>query len=297
MDSSSNNSNNNDNTDDSHSHNNMEGSRRRFLTPALLRLSNNDISQQRQHQSTRTNEEHEETKEEEEDDESPSRRKALFFERLPLHAPRMNQNICSVCNMLKCQCDDDSNSNQGDDGEGEEEPLSRCEKCLEVIRAKTDVIRYYSGCVVNDQVFQIFVIVLILLNSILIGISTADFVEDNTDIARAFWILDLVFLIIFTIELIMQFLYHGYGLFLDGWLLFDFFIVFMGWAFESISVLRALRLRSFRIFRVFRLTSRIRALRRLVEVSAVMVENNSSSNNNNRICMMNDECQLTIPSF
>lgn len=189
-------------------------------------------------------------------------KETIFMDKLPMKAPFVDQDVCGECGKVECICEPESDSEE----EEEERPSTCSERFLEVVRSKTDVIRDYSGRIVNDQGFQIFIVILILLNSLLIGVSTFDFVEDDPEVFSAFRILDFVFLIIFTIELIMQFLYHGYNLFFDGWLVFDLFIVIMSWALESISVLRALRLRSFRIFRVFRITSRVRALRRLVEV-------------------------------
>lgn len=138
------------------------------------------------------------------------------------------------------------------------------DKC-EMVR-KT--VSKYAGFIVNDQGFQILMVMLILLNSLLIGISTFDFIEDNPRAKNAFETMDLAFLIVFTVELCAQFLHHGYNLFFDGWLIFDLLIVITSWTLESISVLRTLRLRSFRIFRAFRLTTRIRALKRLVLVGS-----------------------------
>lgn len=190
-------------------------------------------------------------------------KEAFFMAQLPLKAPYVPDDICNVCGKAECECEVETDS----EDEVEEIPLSCFEEIIQAIRSKTDVVRYYSGIVVNDQGFQMFIVILIILNALLIGVATFDAIEDSPDASRAFRIVDLVFLIIFTIELIMQFLYHGYNLFFDGWLVFDLVIVVTSWTLESISVLRALKLRSFRIFRAFRLTTRIRALRRLVEVS------------------------------
>lgn len=184
---------------------------------------------------------------------------------LPLKAPYVPEEVCDGCGKTECECEPESDSEDTD----EEPPKNWRQRMASDIRSKTDVVRDYSGRIVNDQGFQIFIVILILINSLFIGLSTFDFIEESPDAYRAFRILDLAFLIIFTIELVMQFLYHGYNLFFDGWLLFDLFIVVTSWTLESISVLRTLRLRSFRIFRAFRLTTRIRALRRLVEVSIV----------------------------
>ena len=99
------------------------------------------------------------------------------------------------------------------------------------------------------------------------AVATYDFVKENDDLKRAFEITDMVFLVIFTIELVMQIVYHSWRIFLDGWLVFDLVIITMSWIpvggsasqFESLQVLRALR-----IFRAFRLITRIKTLRDLI---------------------------------
>merc|ERR1712129_591790 len=53
--------------------------------------------------------------------------------------------------------------------------------------------------------------------------------------------------------------YHGSRLFYDGWLVFDFIIVFLSWSFQEVQVIRA-----FRILRALRLISRVKNLRNLV---------------------------------
>merc|ERR1712157_364282 len=82
---------------------------------------------------------------------------------------------------------------------------------------------------------------------------------DNEKLDYAFNFSDKVFLIIFTIELVMQIIYHGFALFLDGWLTFDFVIVILSWVFNSMQGIRA-----FRIFRALRLVARFKTMRDLV---------------------------------
>merc|ERR1712157_98350 len=82
---------------------------------------------------------------------------------------------------------------------------------------------------------------------------------DNEKLDYAFNFSDKVFLIIFTIELVMQIIYHGFALFLDGWLVFDFVIVTLSWVFNSMQGIRA-----FRIFRALRLVTRFKTMRNLV---------------------------------
>lgn len=119
--------------------------------------------------------------------------------------------------------------------------------------------RDFCGYVVNDERVQLLIVIMIVLNAIMMGIATFDFIENNTRANIAFDTADNVFLIIFTIELILQFIYHGLHLFLDGWLLFDFLIVVLSWSLQSVQIVRA-----FRIFRAFRLITRLNVLKNLV---------------------------------
>lgn len=120
-------------------------------------------------------------------------------------------------------------------------------------------IRLLCGKVVNHPTVQLFIIVLIVVNAVMMGIATFDFVTDNPQVDMAFEKTDLVFLIIFTIELCMQFIFLGYKLFMDGWLVFDFVIIVLSWAFNSLQIIRA-----FRIFRALRIITRIETMRNLV---------------------------------
>eukprot|EP00521_Asterionellopsis_glacialis_P010996 CAMPEP_0195308134 /NCGR_PEP_ID=MMETSP0707-20130614/38070_1 /TAXON_ID=33640 /ORGANISM="Asterionellopsis glacialis, Strain CCMP134" /LENGTH=449 /DNA_ID=CAMNT_0040372393 /DNA_START=677 /DNA_END=2026 /DNA_ORIENTATION=- len=119
--------------------------------------------------------------------------------------------------------------------------------------------RLKCGEIVNDPRVQLFVIVLIVVNALIMGVATFDFVSDDGNVSEKFEKVDRTFLIIFTIELALQIIYRGWTLFQDGWLTFDFFIVIFSWAFESLQVVRA-----FRVFRVFRLITRVKPLRDLV---------------------------------
>jgi hypothetical protein len=119
--------------------------------------------------------------------------------------------------------------------------------------------RQHCGDLVNHNFVQLGVIGLICINAIMMAIATFDFVTDVPRVARTFEKCDLAFLIVFTIELSMQFFYYGLRLFQDGWLVFDFVIIVLSWAFNEIQVIRA-----FRVFRAFRIVTRVKALRDLV---------------------------------
>lgn len=127
-------------------------------------------------------------------------------------------------------------------------------------------IRVAAGKVVEHPYFQLFIIALIMINAAMMGLATMDFVTNNPDVLNAFEITDKVFLIIFTIELALNTLYHGLHMFTDGWLFFDGIIVISSWAFVQLQIVRA-----FRIFRALRLVSRLPALRRLVQAISMVL--------------------------
>jgi hypothetical protein len=120
-------------------------------------------------------------------------------------------------------------------------------------------VRMKVGSLVNNDKVQLFIIVAILMNALMMGVATFDFVEENEDIDHVFTQVDQTFLIIFTIEASMQLFYLGLSLFSDSWLIFDLAIVVLSWSFESLQIVRA-----FRIFRAFRLITRVKPLRDLV---------------------------------
>lgn len=128
-----------------------------------------------------------------------------------------------------------------------------------------------------------FIIVLIIINAIQMGLQTFSFVENNPKIDSAFELLDQIFLIIFTVEVILNFIHHNRFDRMEiksgsikfapksdeeqvlreenfGWLVFDASVVIMSWAFAGMSIIRA-----FRIFRVLRLISRVEKLKAVVK--------------------------------
>jgi hypothetical protein len=102
-------------------------------------------------------------------------------------------------------------------------------------------------------------VLLIVINAAMMGVATYDFVKKDPDMDAAFEKIDETFLIIFTVELCMQFVYLGWRLVLDGWLLFDLIIILTSWSFSSVQIIRA-----FRIFRALRLVTRIKIMKNLL---------------------------------
>jgi hypothetical protein len=119
--------------------------------------------------------------------------------------------------------------------------------------------RRIVGKLVNNASVQATIILLIILNSILMGVATTKMVTENEDTEQIVERLDNAFLVIFTIEIGMQLYYFGFALFFDSWLVFDLIVVLISWFANEYKVVRA-----FRIFRAFRLVTRVRPLRDLV---------------------------------
>lgn len=137
----------------------------------------------------------------------------------------------------------------------ENEAISKTMSCFRIVNK----YRTICGNFVNHEKVQLFVVLLISLNAIMMGIATFDFVSENPSASKAFETIDTTFLSIFTVELVMQLIYHGVRLFMDGWLVFDFVIIIMSWSFASLQIIRA-----FRIFRALRLVTRIKVMKNLV---------------------------------
>lgn len=122
-----------------------------------------------------------------------------------------------------------------------------------------NTIRFNVGMLVNNTRVQFMIVLLIVINAVMMGIATYDIVKKNPDVDAAFEKIDEIFLIIFTVELCMQFVYLGWRLLLDGWLLFDLIIILTSWSFSSVQIIRA-----FRIFRALRLVTRIKIMKNLL---------------------------------
>lgn len=147
---------------------------------------------------------------------------------------------------------DSASSNMSSDDDKDEEEVAVAKSSIRAFRDKI-------GAMINNDIVQKVIVLLIAVNSILMGIGTFDFVTENPQLDLAFNMTDRLFLIIFTIELVMQIIYHGFDLFKDGWLTFDFIIVTLSWVFNSMQGIRA-----FRIFRALRLVTRFKTMRNLV---------------------------------
>jgi hypothetical protein len=120
-------------------------------------------------------------------------------------------------------------------------------------------VHTFAGSLVTNLWFQKTIVVMIIINSILMGLDTFDFITENPTVNQAFDLIDYIFLLLFTVELAFQFLWQGLALFRDGWLVFDFVVIVLSWVFIQLQVIRA-----FRVVRAFRMITRIQELKDLV---------------------------------
>jgi len=120
--------------------------------------------------------------------------------------------------------------------------------------------RRIARTLVENERFQLTIIALIAINSILMGVATFDFVSQNDSITKSFERVDSLILIIFTAELALNLYAYGSSFFYDSWLLFDLVSIVLSWVFATFTIIR-----SFRIFRAFRLFAKIDSLKKIIQ--------------------------------
>jgi len=125
-------------------------------------------------------------------------------------------------------------------------------------------IREFAGKIVEHPKFVVGMIILILINAVMMGVATFPFVKDDLEVSQIFETVDLTILIIFTVEISLNFTYLGFGIFCDGWLFFDFCVVALSWIMAGFGNDSVKIFRSFRIFRALRLIKKVKTLRDLV---------------------------------
>ena len=112
---------------------------------------------------------------------------------------------------------------------------------------------------VDSQIFQNFIIVLIMLNGVTMGFETSKEIAMNYH--NFFTLFDKTVITIFTIEIILRVYIHRISFFKDGWSLFDFFIV----AISLLPTSGGLEiLRIFRVLRLLRLITVVPQMRKIV---------------------------------
>ena len=120
------------------------------------------------------------------------------------------------------------------------------------------------GNFVNSDIVEGTILTMIIINGIMIGLSTFDFISENAAVSQVFDTVDMIFLIIFTVELSFHIYHLGLNFFKDGWVLFDFVLVLSSWIFNTGSI------KAIRALRILRVLPRIEALRHVI-MSIVVV--------------------------
>lgn len=126
-----------------------------------------------------------------------------------------------------------------------------------------DRIRKIAEQIATNKVFEWFITIIILVNSILIGVET--YTDDAT-----IKLVQQCILYIFTFEIAMRFIAAKSikGFFTDGWNIFDLSLVLIGYIpdtlFANASMMTALRV--LRVFRVLRLLRSAKEIKLIVTV-------------------------------
>lgn len=124
-------------------------------------------------------------------------------------------------------------------------------------------IREKCNAFVYGKPFDIFITIVILVNSFLIGVQTA---YDNTTIET----IQFVILLIFSIECVLRYIAAGSlkAYFSSGWNNFDLILVIIGWIPASIagSASMMMVLRVLRVFRVLRLLRTAKEIKLIISV-------------------------------
>lgn len=113
---------------------------------------------------------------------------------------------------------------------------------------------------VRGKIFTNFILTVVFMNAIIIGMQSYPGVEETY--GTLFHTLDLIFLGIFTVEVLLKLAVDRTKYFKDGWNLFDFIVVASSIAFmnsQFVSVLRILR-----VLRILKTISSIHSLRRII---------------------------------
>lgn len=143
-----------------------------------------------------------------------------------------------------------SHRNNGNNGDGDDHSYDL--RDINIYRRKV-------GEIIHDERFDVFILILIAINSALYGIATFPSIKQNADLISDFEKVDLAILIVFTVESCMNIFYEGKRFVRDGWLIFDLLIVIISWASTEVKSLQV-----FRIFRAFRFLTKVQMLRNVV---------------------------------
>ena len=128
--------------------------------------------------------------------------------------------------------------------------------------------RYHLRIICDSKPFTAFIVSLILANTITLALDSPSASQELKDVLEIF---ELVFLILFTIEMILKMLAFGFfgkeprGYFRNGWNWLDFFIVVLGWFTFALDRGNVSALRAMRVFRILKAVGKIGSFQILLE--------------------------------
>lgn len=154
-----------------------------------------------------------------------------------------------------------------DDTDGYSDSLASTTDGIDILAAEPSPSNFWewshqkSGRIVTNRYFKRAVLVIILINSVLLGARTWEAVRNNDKLANfvdtvlhgiQFW---------FTLEMILEVVHYQTRTLEQGWVLFDLVIISTSWLLSpTLTILRA-----FRLIRALRKASGVAALKHLVK--------------------------------
>jgi voltage-gated sodium channel len=133
-----------------------------------------------------------------------------------------------------------------------------------------ETLRKKAQKITTSKFFEVLVIVVIVLNSIVLGAETYSYVRDTYG-HILFWV-DMAFLTFFVLEIVLRIFVERVRFFVSGWNWFDFLIVLASLlpVFGNLSALRALR-----ILRALRLLTAVPVFRRVLSGISLAIKNSA----------------------
>jgi len=138
-----------------------------------------------------------------------------------------------------------------------------------------EVIEKRRHHVANQKWFNTFIGLVIVANAITIGAEVDNSRGDDLSDRFVFFLLEVIFIGIFTTEMILRMNLLGWNYFLDAWNVMDYFLVVVGFVVISVSLIYAEQadikvLTAFRIVRMLRVVRNVRLLRMFRELWMVV---------------------------
>ena len=126
-------------------------------------------------------------------------------------------------------------------------------------------LREPIGNFVQSEPVENIILTLIIINAIMMGLQTFDFISENPQLQGIFELTDFVFLVIFTAELGLHLFHLGLEFRKDGWIVFDFILIIFSWSLSAKSI------KSMRAFRILRILPKVDVLKEVIDSIIVVL--------------------------